>query len=93
MCARYSIQQNKKGECKDCSREDNSIFSQRKHSDGLKKRTCDKRELFKKNAEVQETPVDRCSFPGILTKLKDMEKDLQKTFPLWGRDVEQVMKS
>jgi hypothetical protein len=48
-------------------------------------------ELVLKNAKIREIPVDRRSSPGVVAKLKDVENDLQKTFPLWTRDAEQVM--
>jgi hypothetical protein len=50
-------------------------------------------ELVEKNAKLREIPVNRRSTTAVLAKLKAMENDLQKTFPLWTRDAEKVMKS
>lgn len=58
------------------------------------KRACEKiMELVEKNAKIREIPVERRSSADVLARLKEVENDLQKTFPLWAVNAEQTMKN
>ena len=49
--------------------------------------------MVEKNAKIREIPVDRHSSPGVLAKLKYVENHLHKTFPLWTRHVDEIIKT
>jgi len=58
------------------------------------KKACEKIiALFQKNAKLRELPVDRRSSPSAQNKLAEAEADLMKTFPIWAKNVESLIKN
>jgi len=58
------------------------------------KKACEKIiSLFQKNAKLRELPVNRRSSSSAQAKLKETEIELSKTFPIWARDAEKIMKN
>lgn len=47
--------------------------------------------LFKKNSKLREIPVERRSSETAKLKLKEMERELEQTFPLWAANAEKTM--
>jgi len=58
------------------------------------KKACEKIiSLFQKNAKLRELPVNRRSSLSAQVKLKEAEIELSKTFPIWAKDAEKIMKN